>query len=150
GDYARAHAEIQRDIFYMGPLTLMMLGREVEAARLLDEALKSDPDRQYRAYHIALLGTIARDRDAALPGIEKIIAHNRDPEAWFYQTRSLSWIGEREKALNQLERVARSFFPVYTFEHDPWLAPLRDSPRFASIVAGARERQSAARAVWTA
>ena len=150
GDYERANNEVQRDIFYMGPLTLMMLGREDEAAKLLDEALKSDPDRQYRAYHHALLGALRKDAAAALPGIRKIIDHNRDPEAWFYQVRSLAKIGEREPALDLLERVARSFFAVDTFEHDPWLEPLRGSPRFAPIVAGARQQREEARAVWAA
>jgi len=150
GDYERAHAEVRRDIFYMGPLTLAMLGREDEAKALLRDALASDPDPQYRAYHQSVLGTLERNRAMALEGIEKIVAHNRDPEAWFYQVRSLAKIGENEKALDQLERVSRSFFPVYAFEHDPWLEPLRDSPRFASILAAARKRHEEARAVWQA
>jgi serine/threonine protein kinase/tetratricopeptide (TPR) repeat protein len=150
GDYGRANSEVQRDIFYMWPLTLAMLGRRDEALQQLQDALKSDPDPQYRAYHVALLGTIQNNPAAALSGIEKIVAHNRDPEAWFYQVRSLSKIGERDRALDLLERVARSFFPVYTFEHDPWLEPLRDSPRFASIVAAARQRHEQARKVWAA
>jgi tetratricopeptide (TPR) repeat protein len=110
--------------------------------------MASDPDPQYRAYHQAVLGTLERNRAMALEGIEKIVAHNRDPEAWFYQVRSLAKIGEKEKALDQLERVSRSFFPVYTFEHDSWLEPLRDSARFASILAAARKRHEQARAVW--
>ena len=149
GDYERAYAAVQRDIFYMGPLALAMLGREQEAARQLHETLRGDPDPQYRAYHVALLGTIEKDPSAAMPGIEKIVAHNRDPEAWFYQARSLARLGEREKALALLERVSRSFFPVYAFEHDPWLEPLRDSPRFAEILRGAKQRHEQARAVWS-
>ena len=150
GDYRRANAEVRRDIFYMWPLTLSMLGRDDEALRELDAALNSDPDPQFRAYHVSLVGAIQKNTAAALSGIEKIVAHNRDPEAWFYQVRSLSRIGERDRALDLLERVARSFFPVYTFEHDPWLEPLRGSPRFASIVADARKRHEQARAVWAA
>jgi len=149
GDYERAHATIKSDIFYLRPLTLAMLGREEEAVRLLREALKGDPDPQYRAYHQALLGTLEGNREVALPGIEKIVTHNRDPEAWFYQVRSYGRLGEREKALDLLERVSRSFFPVHAFEHDPWLDPLRDSPRFAEILRAAKERHEAARAVWS-
>ncbi|HMC21015.1 MAG TPA: protein kinase [Thermoanaerobaculia bacterium] len=148
GDYERAQATIKSDIFYLRPLTLAMLGRQQDAERLLREALKSDPDPQYSAYHRALLGTLQGDREFALPGIEKIVTHNRDPEAWFYQVRSLARLGDREEALNQLERVSRSFFPIYTFEHDPWLEPLRESPRFAEILRGAKERHEAARSVW--
>ncbi|HEX9408011.1 MAG TPA: BTAD domain-containing putative transcriptional regulator, partial [Thermoanaerobaculia bacterium] len=149
-EFERAHASVQRDIFYMGPLTLAMLGRADEAARQLHDALQSDPDPQYRAYHQSLLGTIEGDRASALPAIEKIIAHNRDPEAWYYQTRSLAHLGERDKALDLLDRVSHSFFPMFAFEHDPWLDPLRDSPRFASILNAAKQRHEQARAVWSA
>ena len=148
GDYERSHATIKSDIFYLRPLVLAMLGRQEEATRQLREAMKADPDPQYRAYHQALLGTLEGNREAALPGIEKIVTHNRDPEAWFYQTRSYAHLGEREKALDLLERVSRSFFPVHAFEHDAWLDPLRDTPRFAEIVRAAKERHEAAREVW--
>jgi len=147
-DYKRSNLEFKRDIFYLGPLTAAMLGREEEAKHQLRQVLTGDPDLQYRAYQLALLGTLDRDLPMALEGIDRIVAHNRDPEAWFYMVRSLAKLGEREQALDLLERAARSFFPVYAFEHDPWLEPLRESQRFASIVASARERQEAARAVW--
>src|SRR4029077_13069668 len=114
----------------------------------LRQVLTGDPDLQYRAYQLALLGTLERDLPMALEGIDRMVAHNRDPEAWFYMVRSLAKLGEREQALDLLERAARSFFPVYACEHDPCLDSLRESPRFASIVAPARERQEAARAVW--
>src|SRR6266550_1625244 len=70
-DYGRANSEVQRDIFYMWPLTLAMLGREDEALQQLEGALKSDPDPQYRAYHVALLGTIQKNPAVALSGIDK-------------------------------------------------------------------------------
>jgi serine/threonine protein kinase/Flp pilus assembly protein TadD len=149
GDYERSIATILKDIFYLRPLSLMMMGREAEAKQQLRTALASDPDPQYRAYHEALLGTIEGDRELALPGIERIATHNRDPEAWFYQTRSLARLGERDKALDLLERVSRSYFPVQTFERDPWLASLRDTPRFAEIMRGANERHTQARSVWS-
>jgi len=148
-DYERAHATLERDIFYLGPLTLAMIGRETEAKNQLRETLASAADRQYRSYHEGLLGVLEENREAAVPAIERIVAHNRDPEAWFYQMRSLARVGEREKALDLLERLSRGFFPVYTFEHDPWLEPLRDSPRFAPILAAAKERHEQARAVWS-
>ena len=52
--------------------------------------------------------------------------------------------------LDLLERLSRSFFPVTTFEHDAWLEPLRDSPRFAEIMRAAAGRHQAAREVWEA
>jgi len=149
GEYDRSLASVERDIFYLRPLVLVMLGLEDEAKRVLSDAMKSDPDPQYRAYHQALLGTLEGNRELAFRGMDKIASHNRDPEAWFYQTRSYARLGERERALDLLERVSRSFFPIYTFEHDPWLEPLRDSPRFAEILRAAKDRHAQARAVWS-
>src|SRR5207245_7266802 len=134
--------------FDLGPLTLAMTGREAEAIEQLRETMRSNPDRQYRAYHEGLLATIERRHDDAVRAIDIIVEHNRDPEALFYQTRSYARLGETEKALDLLERVARSFFPVYAFEHDLWLEPLRDSPRFAEILRSAKERHEQAREVW--
>jgi hypothetical protein len=76
------------------------------------------------------------------------VARNRDPEAGYYAFRAYARIGERDKALDLFERITRAYFPVYTFEHDPWLDSLRDSPRFAAIVREAGARHKAAQTVW--
>ena len=148
GEYQRAHDAIHKDIFYLGPLTLAMTGRESEAKRQLRETMAANRDRQYRAYHEALMWTLERNREAALAALDTVVAHNRDPEALYYQTRCYARLGERDRALDLLERLSRSFFPVSTFEHDPWLEPLRDSPRFAEIVRAAATRHQSARKVW--
>lgn len=127
-----------------------MLGRGEEARRRLREMLAASEDRQFRAYHEGLLGTLEGNRDIAIPALDRIVEHNRDPEAIYYMARSYARLGERDKALDLLERISRSFFPIFAFDHDPWLEPLRDSPRFAEILRRARERHAQARAVWSA
>lgn len=149
GDYETAY-EINEDTLYMEPLTLMMLGRVEEAARSLRADLPKNIDRQYRAYHESLLATLMGDRDAALQATDVISAHQRDPEALFYMARSYARNGETEKALDLLERASRSFFAVSTFERDPWLESLRGLPRFAAILAAARERHREARQIYDA
>jgi TolB-like protein/Flp pilus assembly protein TadD len=150
GDYERAHSDVHKDIFYMLPLTLIMLGRAEEARSLLRETVERNPDRQFHAYHESLLWIIEGNHDAALRAIDTVVEHNRDPEALFYMTRAYARIDEREKALDLLERVSRGFFAVYAFEHDPWLEPLRHSPRFREILRSAAARHAQARAVWEA
>jgi pentatricopeptide repeat protein len=130
-------------------LTLAMLGREEEAMRQLRETMAAgNRDRQYRAYHEGLLGTLEGHREAALSALDTVVSHNRDPEALFYMMRSYARLGERDRALDLLERISRSFFPVTAFERDPWLDPLRDSPRFAEILRRATVLHNSARAVW--
>jgi serine/threonine protein kinase/tetratricopeptide (TPR) repeat protein len=150
GEYQRAYDTIHGDIFYLRPLTLAMTGRAPEAIQRLRERIHMDSDRQLRAYHEGLLATLEGDRETAARNAMRIVDHNRDPEARYYMLRSLSYIGEVDRALDVLADVARSFFPVYTFEHDPWMEAMRASPRFAEILRDAKERHAQARAVWEA
>jgi len=149
GDYENARRSIHRDIFYLGPLVMAMLGGEKEAIKILRETMERNPDRQFRAYHQGLLGALEGDHEAARRAGNVIVEHNRDPEALFYVTRSFARIGDVDRALEVLERLSRSFFSPFTFEHDPWLEPIRKSPRFAEILRAAKERQAEARAVWS-
>jgi serine/threonine protein kinase/tetratricopeptide (TPR) repeat protein len=147
GDYQRANETIQGDIFYLRPLTMAMTGREAEAIRLLREKTQSNPDRRFRAFHEGLLALLEGDRETAVRNANIIGDHNRDPEARYYMMRSLAHVGEIDHALDVLDEISRSFFPVYAFEHDPWLEPLRGSPRFTEILRAAKERHARARSV---
>jgi hypothetical protein len=102
------------------------------------------------SYHLGLLAVIERDRESANIHIDRVTAHNRDPESDFYMARCYALIGERDKALALLERSSRKYFPVYALEHDAWFDSLRDSERFAAVLAAARARHAEAQAAWNA
>ena len=148
GDYENARRTIHKDIFYLGPLVMAMLGGEKQAVKELRGTMERNPDRQFRAYHQGLLGALEGDHEAARRAGNIIVEHNRDPEALFYVTRSFARIGDVDRALEVLERLSRSFFSPFTFEHDPWLEPIRSSPKFAEILRAAKERHAEARRVW--
>ena len=147
-DYENARRTIHKDIFYLGPLVKAMLGDEKGAIKDLRETMDRNPDRQFRAYHQGLLGALEGDVESARRAGNIIVEHNRDPEALYYVTRSFARIGDVDRALEVLERLSRSFFSPFTFEHDPWLEPIRKSPRFAEILRASKERHAEARKVW--
>ena len=127
---------------------MAMSGQREEALRLLRDTIRNNPDKQFHAYHQGLVSMLEGDQETAAHNANIIIDHNRDPEARYYMIRSLAHVGKIDRALDVLDEISRSFFPVYTFEHDPWLEPIRSSPRFAEIMRAARERHARARAVW--
>ncbi len=69
-------------------------------------------------------------------------AHNK-----FHLAESFGLAGETDRALDVLEEAVDQGFYPYAFmaEHCPFLAKLRPLPRFAGILAKAKERADAFR-----
>lgn len=149
GDYENTLATAERDIGYIGPLSLIMMGRRDEAERRLRARLAEISDEQYRAYHLSLLGILQGDRELAFRSAQFVLSRFRDPEAVFYATvRTFAYLGDAEKALSALEKIVSGFFVVERLRTDPWLDSLRNSPRFEAILQEAETRQAQARKIW--
>ncbi|HUO84305.1 MAG TPA: protein kinase [Thermoanaerobaculia bacterium] len=74
-----------------------------------------------------------------------------DPEGWFVVVRNLARLGERDLALEVLERVIRRGFCVPdALERDPWLQPLRDDARLVPLLEEARKRHREAAGMFEA
>ena len=145
GDYEKALATSERDIGYMGPLCLIMLGRPEEAERRLRTRLGEITDEHLRSYIESLLGVL-HDRETALRIADWAVSSFRDVEAIFYlAVRTFAHLGETDRALSTLEKIVDGYFIVDRLRTDPWLDSLRDSPRFDAVLTRAQSLNAAAR-----
>ena len=95
----------------------------------------------------ALRAALEQDRDAFEAPFDAITAGSRDPENLYYMSLVAAYVGATERALALLERVvAGGWFCHATLAREPWLASVRETPRFAALVAQAEtgHRQAAA------
>jgi serine/threonine protein kinase len=135
GDYARALANVGRDIGYIDVLSMVMLGRVDAAMTLLRERERTATDRRYRLWLAHLRATMEGDATTALTMIDELLLTVRDSEALFYLARALARLSANDKAIETLERSVEGGFLCYpAFERDLWLDPLRSNARFKTLV----------------
>jgi serine/threonine protein kinase/tetratricopeptide (TPR) repeat protein len=154
--------------------TWMMLGEFERILRLPDEG---DPDRKAMAFYrlgqreealaswhrapedapatykawdeiiVACLSDAPDAREVAERAVERITW--TDPEGFLTGGLILSRLGSHELALQALGSAVDGGFTVpHPLLHDPWLAPIRDDPRFVDILHRAEARRDEALAVF--
>ena len=85
-----------------------------------------------------------RNRDAAAIVDATEVAH--EPEIVFYLARHRSRAGEGAAAIRLLRRArAEGFTASRPLAEDPWFAPLRTHPEFASVLGEAKRAEGEAR-----
>ena len=143
GEWERALAVDRSDPSIARPTALYMLGRTEEAIAMIRPLTKRDLHPQLRT---ALEMMIA----AFESRWEEVIRHARymidsgfvDPEGFFHWSGALAVAGDKDGALELLERtVEAGFYPATAFVSYPNLDPLRTTPDFRHIVRRAEERQ---------
>ena len=95
----------------------------------------------------AFLAVLERDHDAFAASFDETTNDVRDPENLYYRALMAAYVEDVERTCSMLERaVAGGWFCHTTIAHEPWLACVRDTPRFAAVVADAdtRHRRAAA------
>lgn len=95
----------------------------------------------------AFLAVLEQDRDAFAASFDATTEDVRDPESFYYRALMAAYLEDVERALAMLERaVAGGWFCHATIAREPWLASVRDTPRFAALVdeAETRHRRAAA------
>jgi serine/threonine protein kinase/tetratricopeptide (TPR) repeat protein len=122
-----------------------LVGRVAEATAHADWLEAHAADVPYTKQLRSLLeGMQGRPRTAraALAGLDltPLDAHQK-----FHLGESYALAGEVDRAIELLEEAVEGGFHPHTFiaEYCPFLAPLRDHPRFPAIAARAKERTSA-------
>lgn len=139
GDYDNALRETYGDIGYMPGVALAALGRERDAIAALQWRERESLDTRVAPYIASLRALLEGRRDESLRALAQAGALQADPEAIYYLARSYARLGEVGPAVREMERVVEGgFFCHETFDRDPWLAVLRENPRFVALIARAR------------
>jgi serine/threonine protein kinase/tetratricopeptide (TPR) repeat protein len=127
--------------------TCAALGRLPEAARHAAFLREIGPDVTYTRQLLALLDGLEGRKPEALERIASIDITPLDAHNKFHLAESFGLAGDADRALDVLELAVDQGFYPYPFmaEHCPFLAPLRPLPRFAGILAKAKERAEAFR-----
>jgi serine/threonine protein kinase/tetratricopeptide (TPR) repeat protein len=132
---------------YISALALASAGREQEAREFLRERETRVADARARDYLLALRALLEGDREASIQALNRVTL-NPDPESLFYVARTFARLGEAERAIEELERVAAAFFCYPVFVRDPWLDPLRGDVRFLKLLRALEEKHRRAAATF--
>jgi serine/threonine-protein kinase len=95
----------------------------------------------------AFLAMLKGDREALAAPFDATTATIRDPENLYYMSLMAAHVHDGERSLAMLERaVAGGWYCHATIAAEPWLAFVRDTPRYTAVLAEAetRHRQAAA------
>ena len=146
GDYARVASTKIEDNPYIAALSLAELGRKEEALsmlRNLEEKIKT----RMRDFITGARTMLEGDQAGSLAAVGRVVSSEfSDPEGLFYLTRHLAHLNQVDAALDLFGRVVGGGFFCYpAMLGDPWLQPIRNTPRFAKLLdTAAKEHQAAA------
>jgi len=147
GDYQRALENDDEPAAFIRNYSLPMLDRTDEAITGYRSWLELAEDGFERILAESSIGALCGDRNAVISGSQRMIDSGfADPEGLYFVVRNFAKIGELDRSLDLLERIVRSGFTIpITLESDAWLAPLRETPRFAELLgeAAAANRHAA-------
>jgi hypothetical protein len=122
-------------------------GRIPEAVRHAAVLNEIRPDVPYTRQLLALIDGLEGRKPAALERLASIDVAPLDTHNKSHLAESFGLGGDTDRALDVLEQAVEQGFYPYPFmaEHCPFLVPLRPLPRFAGILAKAKERAEAFR-----
>lgn len=148
GDFRLALETSGGDFGYMEALALASLGREREALDLLRNREQRPAQHPLIRFFLSSLRALleGKSQESLAMSEQGIAAIRRGGEELFYFVRQLSYLGETERAVFELERaIEQGFFCHAALLRDPWLNALRPDSRFINILSKAKSRHEAAR-----
>ena len=132
-------------------MALYRLGRREEALAAWQRA-PADAPATYKAWDEMMVACLS-DGPGAREAAERAVGQMSwsDPEGYTSGGIMLCKLGSHDLALLALGKAVDGGYTVTEpLLHDPWLAPLRDNPRFTEIVRRAQARRDEALAVFRA
>lgn len=145
GDYERVASFRIEDVPYIAAISMAEVGRKEEALPVL-RALEAKIKTRMRDFITAARTMIEGDTAASVEAVSQIAASEfSDPEGLFYLTRHLSRLNQVDAALALFERVVDGGFSCYpAMLRDPWLDPIRKTPRFVGLLGRAEQQHEEA------
>ncbi len=147
GDYQRALETGREVLGYIGPLALMLLGRDQDAVSLAHQLeCTSTPLPLVRTAFSCVRALAEGARTEAIALLERMMKlQTRGPEELYIAARQFAYLSESDRALATLARaVDEGFFCYPALVRDPWLHSLRAKHEFAAILGRASERHKSA------
>jgi TolB-like protein len=147
GEYQKALETSNEVLGFLGPLTLLALGRKQDALALGREMERiRTPLPLVRSAFTWVRALAETSRAEALRVLESALSLlTHGPEELFYAARSFAYLSDIERALVILARaVDEGFFCYPALTRDPWLDSVRGTPEFIRIMRRALEQHTAA------
>jgi eukaryotic-like serine/threonine-protein kinase len=145
GDYAQVAALSLEDYPYIVGISLAEEGQKRQAISKLS-ALEAKVKTRMGDFARAARTMLEGDTAASVAAVERIVSSDfGDPEGLYNLARHLARLNRVDSALDLLDRViAAGFFCCPAMLRDPWLEPIRATPRFTKLLEKAEEKHRAA------
>lgn len=143
-NYARVAALRIEDHPYIVGISLAEEGRRTEAVKAL-QAIEARVKTRMGDFARAAWTLIDGDAKASVAAVERIISSDfGDPEGLYYLARHLAHLSRTDYALDQLDRIVTGGFFCYpAMLGDPWLEPIRTTPKFINLFQTVEEKYRA-------
>ena len=142
GQWERALAVDRSEPSIARPSALYQMGRIDEALAMIRPFAQRDLHPQLRTALDIMISAFESRWEDVIANIRRLVDSNfTDPEGFFHWAGALAVAGDRDGALEMLERtVEAGFYPASAFISFPNLDPLRSASDFRHIVRRAEER----------
>jgi hypothetical protein len=122
--------------------------RATDALALMKVELERQPDNPVLWASLCLAHALLGDKDETLRDAKKsaeLLPESRDaivgPQDSGTCAIALAWIGEKDRALAEFERLLRVPWGLNIYTSRLWWRPLRDDPRFKALVSDPKNNE---------
>ena len=125
----------------------VLTGRAVDGRRILEELALAVPDNPFGQLAVVYQHALAGERDQVLARLTPALIGllESDPQYCWFLGQCHALVGEVDAGLRWIEAAIAHGFINYDLlaRLDPFLASLRNDPRFSALLADVRQRSDA-------